>query len=266
MLKQESITKIAELLRIDNKALSDAITADAETEIEIPEISVFTTAEIASRDKNKYNEGKGAGAEMLIKELKESHGVESEGKDGGKFLEAYKAKVLKEANIDPAAGKEVENALRANLAKAETERDEARNTMRGMQLQGKVLSAVEGNFILSKEKVLHLMAADGYTIDEEEGEVIFTRNGAPVRDAKTQNVIPAAKVFESFATESKLTQEAPETIAGRGGRSTQKPSGSPASFDQLKEQWESAGKSVNTAEFTAKAQELAKGNPDFWKQ
>lgn len=268
MLDKEVIEKISGLLKIDGKTLAEAIANTAEVAIEIPDLTVFTAAEIATRDKHKYEEGKTAGVDILIKDWKEKNGIEIDGKDPVKFLDAYKAKALKDANVEPdkklAEAEKVAETLRANLAKAESERDALNGSMRSMQLQSRALAGVEADYLLSKEKVLHLMTAEGYSLDEENGAVIFKQNGAPVRDHKTQDVLPASKVFEAFAVASNLAKTEPTPPRGRGAGSSKTPQSDPTSFSQLKEQWEAEGKSINSAEFSARAQELAKTNTDFF--
>ncbi len=268
MLTKKDIEKIANLLKIDSKTLTEAISSEKETDIEIPELSVFTAAEIDLRDKNKYDAGKVAGVEILVKDLKESHGVEVEGKDPAKFLEAYRAKTLKDANIEP--DKRVEEAnrvaetLRGNLSKIEGERDALAAKIRTTELQTKAFAGIEGEFVLPKEKILHLMTADGYTLDEEGGAVIFKQNGTAIRDAKTQAVLDAGKVLQEFATTQGLVKESPDPRTGRGGKGTKSNPGVPTSYSQLAEQWQKEGKSLNSSEFSARAMELAKDNADFF--
>lgn len=268
MLKKTDIDKIAELLKIDGTALNEAIRSEQETAIEIPDVSVFTADEIAARDSNKKAEGKTAGIEMLVKELKRTHGVEFEGKDPAKFIEAYTAKVLGEANVAPdkklAEANTMIEALRGNLQKAEDERDAASAGLRSLGLRTKALSGVEGEFVLAKDKILNLMTAEGYSLDEDGGTVIFKQNGDIVRDAKTQNALPASDVLKAFAQTSGLIKEQPDQPRGRGAGNSRASGATAGSLAELEERYKQEGKSTIGAEFIAEVKSLAKDNPDFF--
>lgn len=254
---------------MDGQALLTAISAETDITLEIPEVTTFTGAELSLRDKNKYNEGKTAGVEILIKDLKETHGVEVDGKDPNKFIDALKAKTLKDASIEPnkqlADAQEVIEKLKGNLQAVEIERDTAIDNLRSASLKSKMTAGVEGEFILSHERILNLMQAEGYSLDEDNGAVVFKQDGKVVRDEKTQDAMPASKVFQSFASASNLTKESEPPRTGRGTQSSKGAKGGPTSLSQLEEQWRAEGKSPNSAEFLARAQELAKDNPEFLK-
>lgn len=267
MLNKDDITKIAAVLKMDSDTLAAAITSAEETAIEMPEVSVFTAAELKARDNNTYAAGKTAGEDMLVKSVKEAHGLTVEGKDMNKVLDVFKANVLKAANIEP--DKKLEEAnrvaetLRANLTKAETERDGAVASMRSMGLQTKVLSSVEGEYLLPPTKVLNLMQSEGYAIDESDGAVVFKLHGEIVRDAKTQNPVLPGKVIADYATAQNLVKEVTDAKKGRGSGNSGHGTGAPTKLSELIKQYEAEGKSIHSAEFSARATDLAKDNPEF---
>lgn len=102
MLSQKTIDKIAGLLKLDPKKLKDDISAKDEIDIAIDDkLQILDEAALASRDRNKYNEGKTAGEEMAAKEVKRKYGIDVEGNDFDKIAEALITKTKKEAGSDP---------------------------------------------------------------------------------------------------------------------------------------------------------------------
>lgn len=272
MLTQEAINKLASIIKVDAKTLSDAIGSESETTVEIPDLSAFTPEELERRDSNikkeNYDSGKVAGVEILVKELKEEHGIEIEGKDARKFLEAFRNKVIKDADIKPAEKDAETERIIAGLKSRNTELETENNTLNERikinDIRSRAFSTITKDYSLSKEKILHLMSADGYELAEEGGLTVFRQNGNIVRDTKTQDPVTVDAVFDSYATANNLIKAEEPLRKGRGTGSTRNNLSAPTTLSALKEQWEAEGKSVNSADFSARAIELAKDNPDFY--
>lgn len=107
MLNKDTAEKLGKILPkgITLEILSKAITSDKEETIDLPEGRFLTTDNesklLDNHGKTKYNEGKTAGSEITIKELKEKTGLEFEGKDADKFVSEFKTSILKDAKIEP---------------------------------------------------------------------------------------------------------------------------------------------------------------------
>lgn len=272
MLTQESINKIAEITKIEPSLLSEAITSNDESNIEIPPVISFMSDELSRRDSNlqkqKYDEGKTAGAEILIKDLKERYSVDIDGKDPDRFIEAFKTKTLEGANIEPDKKvkelQDIVDNLKATNTELEKEKISLESSIRLRSLKSKAFSGLESEFLLSNDKVFKLMENDGYTLEEDDGDVVFRLNGNIVRDTKTQDALSANKVIEEYAQKENILKKEESTRSGRGDKSTRGSRSSVTSFSQLQKEWEESGKSINSSEFSAKAMELAKDNPDFY--
>ena len=268
MLKKEDISKIARLLRIDESKLSEALASEKEVALELVELSTLTAQELELRDKNNkalgYTEGKGAGEEMVIKELKRKHEVDIEGKDPSAFADAFKNKILSDAKIEPSQQlKEKQEALeklQLNYGKLEGEKNSLQASLEQMGVKYQLLAAIPKNK-LSGEELLAVMSANGYAFEKGENGIIAKLNGSVVRNEATQAEVSFSEVIGSFIAEKNFAEE-DGGKRGRGGKTTQIKSIA-TSVSELKKQWEDEGKNVNSAEFQAACAEHSKNNPDF---
>ncbi|MDH6304618.1 ASC-1-like (ASCH) protein [Parabacteroides sp. PF5-5] len=272
MLSKENIDKIAGLIKVDPKTLEEAIKSEKETKVDIPDLSVFTQEDLKTRDQNiqkqHYDSGKAVGVEILVKELKEKHGIELEGKDPHKFIEALKAKIEKDANIKPdekvneLSG--VIEKLKVNVSTLQAENDTLKSDIRTKDMTSKALSMVTKDYLLSKNDMLSVMKLNGYSIEEENGSIVAKLNGEIVRDNMTQAPVSIDKVFDTYAAEKGWAKGTEDPRKGRGSYSTKNNLGVPSSLSEFEKQWTGEGKSTNSAEYLAKAQEYAKDNKDFF--
>lgn len=275
MLKTEQIKSIAGFLKLDPTKLEAAIKDEKEVDVELPKDGQFLLAsEIESRDKNikstGYNEGVTAGREILIKEMKQSNGLNFDGKDVEKFVSEFKNKVLTEAKLQPNEALKEKDTVIANLQKniqtLTTEKQQLETSHKEHQLNGKLYRQVpELGVTLEPEEVISSMKNKGYSFEpDESGAVVVKLNGQVARDATTQNPLAPKDVINSYITERKWNKQEPEQPRGRGaGNSAPRLNGSITTLSQAEQAWKEEGKSPNSSEFMAYTQKLAKDNPDF---
>lgn len=274
MLKKEDISKIAKLLKLDEAALNTALTATEETVLTIPELSVFTTDELTARDQNTkttgYAEGKTAGVEMLVKDLKAKHGVEIDSKDPEKFIEAFKANVLKDAKVEPNQKitelNGVIETLKGNIAKFDTEKSEYEKKLSQVYLEKDLTAKLPKNLaeIIDHSTALNELKAN-YEFAVEDGKPVVKKGGQIVRDSKTQDALPWEAVITNHLKEKKWLSEEGGT-QGRQGRAGGTDSGSggvPLKLSELSESWTAEGKSIQSAEFTQAVLKAREANPSF---
>lgn len=276
MLSAEKIKAFEEAHRINYNDFVAAINDEKEVDFALPEVSIYTKDELDALKKNvtdqSYVSGLKAANDIAIKEAKKKYGLDFEGKDLDNLLDAHKRKIISETAVEPNKKiQELENvntSLKASLARTESEMLELKNTTRKLKVSTNALNSIQKEYSLPKNDILSLMMLSGYDIDEDNGKIITTKNGETVRDTKTHDPMPFDAVFEEFAKEKgqiKAIAPEPTKPTGRGGVSSNTP---PAAYGSLKEfeaAWVSQGKNIQGAEFAAKAQELAKNNPDFFK-
>lgn len=268
MLKKETLTKIATLLKVKETDLETAIKDEKEVDVEIDStLGSFTDKELKKLKSNSYNEGKEAGIEMEVDEIKKSEGLEFTGKSVKSLLEAKAAKVLEDAKIEP--NKKVEalekqvGTLKVSVQDFETKLKEKDSEVETVKLKSEVYkhipAAGENGPALGQDDVFQLMISNGLTPKLENGKTVFYKGDQRVND-KLGDPVAANEVIKGFMTEKKLIVEA-VIPGGRGGGD--KGGGTKAGkLSELKAQFTTEGKSLLGEEFSKAAQEAAK-DKDF---
>lgn len=274
MLKKETIAQIAKLLKVDEAAFTTALTAAEEADVAIPEgVVTFTTEELTSRDKANvkkgYDNGSEASVEMLIKEQKRTLGLEFEGKDPDKFVEALKAKVLADAKVEPSAALQeketIITGLRANLQKLETEKNEVLSNVAKIKVESTVARAIPADLIAGVEadEVLLTMRHKGYEFEEKDGQIVAKKAGEVIAD-NALRPLPIQDVIKGYVTERGwLDTGAGGGKEGRGGTHSKPGTGVPSRLSEAEAAWKASGKNTGTADFQAHIEGVMKENPNF---
>lgn len=266
-LKKADLDKIAGLLKLDSKALAEAIAAPEEKDITIPELSIFTPEELTTRDTAQKAEGKregetagkDAGREIAVKEIKKAFGIEIEGKDIPKVVEAVKTQLAKG---DEGLKQQVE-LLQKKVADGETERAQLASVAESVKLDTQLLGLFPKNRIetIADGEFLTLLKSS-LSIETVDGKQVVKKGGEILRDPKTTNPLPLADAVAGYFTERKWVGEVQQTPGGRGGGDTP-PGGKAGKMSEAVKSWEASGKSAASAEFQAHVNSLVKENPDF---
>ena len=133
-MNKKVIEDLAKVLKLDVKVLTEAIETEDKV-IDLPEGARFLTKEEVetikdNHGKTRYDAGKTAGSEMLLKDLSEKVGFEETIKDGESFIAKYKSSVLEEAKVEPNKKiTELETSIE-NLRGKITEKDAAYETLK----------------------------------------------------------------------------------------------------------------------------------------
>lgn len=220
MLKKDILEKIAALLKMDPAKLVEAATATEEKEIEVPkDLQVLTKTDLDTRDRAQYDKGKVAGVELLAKDLKKKKGIDIDGEDVEKIVEAIEKKATDTASAAPderlkekdkeiekyknQATKNAEKAIQLEAAKASSD------------LDSKLLRHFpkERNSTISDEEYLTLIKSR-VKIEAKDGKEVVSIDGKVLEKADTFEPIPLGEALKGYFTERKWT-EAP--VAGGGG-------------------------------------------------
>lgn len=261
MLKKETIKTIAEKLKIKEADLTTAITADAEVDLAIDEnLSVLTEDELSTLKKNNYNEGKKAGPEMEVDKVKKELGLDFAGKTVSALVDAVSKKAVEDAKIEP--DKKV-TELQEKLNKAQdtakdlqTKLTEKETEVSTAKTQGLIVKDIPANTTLPAEKVLLLMKADGYDYKNEEGKIVWYKDGKALTD-KLGNNLATSDVATEYATTNKLLDET-APAGGRGGKDQKPPVNVFSKLSEVKAKFKAEGKSELGDEFRLAVQEAAK--------
>lgn len=278
MFGEKTIKKIASLLKLNEAEVLSAFKDSAEKDIEIPDnLVVMTSDEQSTRDSNlkkKYlEEGKDASIEMFIKENKKSLGLDFEGKDPAKFLEAYAAKIIADAKITPneavAEKEKTIETLKKNISDLQKDLSTKDSQIANIKIESEIMRSIPANLNgVEPEEVLSSMKLKGYEFTTDNGKVVAKKDGEILSD-KQLNALPVADVIKGYATERKwLTDEdAGGTGAqGRGGSSSKskgKGLTTPTTLTEAEAEWKKNGKNPGTSDFTRYIESLQKENPNF---
>lgn len=171
--------------------------------------------------KEGYEDGKTAGSEMTVKELKKKWGIEKEGKSIDSLFGYVNEKVLSDAKIEPEKKvKELSNSL-ATLQQTLQQKESEWSGL--IQQKDQTIKSIKSEAILLQSmpkvegyKTNHLLAAfrsDGFGIDiDENNNVVPVLNGKPLKD-QYEKTLPLDKVFSDWMTNSGFT-----AAQGGGGR------------------------------------------------
>lgn len=270
MLKQETINRLAALAKINAADLQAAITAEAETEVAIDEkILAFNEAEVSILKSNTYKEGKVAGEQMAVDEVKKEMGLEYDGKSVKALVKEVAKKTLSDAKIEPEKKVQEMQEKLTNIQKTvqdyETKLAAKDAEVTGIKINSELYkhipSPAENGPALGADDVIQLMRGNGFEFKLEEGVMKAYKNGALVQD-NVSNAVAAKDVISSFLKEKKLMPEQQPVPNGRGGKDDKTP-GAFSKLSDLEKSFKDQGKSTLGVEFSTAVEQAAKANPEF---
>jgi hypothetical protein len=228
MIKRQSLLALAATLRMDKKKVEDAIASDQEIELNLPEnISVFTSAELSSREEQLKNNAIRMGKELMIKDLKEATGLKYDGqgsKDPDRFIEEYKSNLLKGLNTSETERVQKLNSEVSTLQKTydtlKKENDLIVTRARESKLNADILSwTIEKKpDNLTNDEWVGIMKLNNEFV-ETDGQLVVHRNGEPVLNKVDLKPIAPKDALLSFIEERNLGKvvEPTERRFGRKG-------------------------------------------------
>lgn len=272
-LKQATIKRIASLLKVDEKALADAIKSDKEEDVTISDdLEVLDKTTLDTRDKNKYKEGKKAGEEMVAKKLKKDHAIEAETDDPGEVVKLVTEKVKKEAAGSPDARvTELEGTIDTMKKKYKAineENERLKEQAATLVVDTKLLSHFPANAFkaLSREEMLQLVKQDIKVVTEDGKEVVYKKGTKQLAD-KTLDPVPVADVINGYFTERNWLEAAtPAGPSGRGGGNSNPADVKNQKFTKYSDAQKHVtdqGVNLNGEKGNAMLQAIIKENPDM---
>jgi hypothetical protein len=271
--KKTTLDKIAGLLKLKPEDVTAAAANKDEVDLEIPEgLTVLTAEEVTTLKTNEYKSGKTNGVEMAVKESRDKLGLTFAGKTMDGLIDAVKAHAIAEAKINPDERvKTLQTDLekvRATATDFENKHKAAEGQLQVLQLNTEIAAFIPAGAILPANKIIGLMAMDGFTFKKEEGKVVAYKDGTALKD-KLSEILPVKDVITGYVTENKfIGAEDDTTGAAAGGRGKPGGPGGPTGgklnkLSELRAQFAKDGKSELSKEFMDKAQELKTADPNF---
>jgi hypothetical protein len=273
-LKKTAIARIAGLLKIDQAKLGAAIAAQDEQDVAIADdLQSMNKAELDTRDRNQYNEGKKAGSDMAMKEIKTKAGIEIEGVDPEKIATAISTKAVETAKVAP--DEQVKAAQRLTdqwKEKAKTAEEQlvtlkSANEQLAMDNRYRALLPKDRSDLLNDDEYLMSTKVRFEIKKEGDKEVVVDRTtGEIVRNKTDLQPIAPGDVFKAHFTERKWIAEPPTDPKKGPGSGNSGPAGGKGQFKKMSEAKKYAeGNGINLQGSAGQAylRGVMKDNPDI---
>lgn len=264
------ITELAKLAKVtDIEAFAKALQSEGDTDFQLDTESLIvrTKAEdeefktnISTEIKNKaFNDA----FEIQIKNMKKDLGLEFEGKKQEDFINAFKTKVLNEANIEPSKRiSELESTL-TKINKTLQDKDSELLNLKSSFQKEKV--RLETETYLNVPETLGLSkqeATDLFLMKYEIKDDGIYKGDERIVDPKTAKPLALKDVVDNFVTERGWNKE---VIVGRGGQGNKGNVnvGVPTTLAEFDEMAKGKGFNVGSKDYNAYLAEIVKENPEI---
>lgn len=270
MLKQTELKKLKALFGTDTDKIINAIKAEEEQDVNIPEITTYTEEQLATRDKEVIaaakpeieKTAKKAGIEIANKQIVKKYGLSDvDISDPDKVIAALDAKVATGDN----GLKEQIALLQKDKTTLEATIVEKDKSFKDIQRDTDLLSALPPNRNpLITDKEFLALAKLNLQIEEVDGVEVVKRDGIVLRDSKTQAPVSKKDAISQLFADKKWVVE-----GGKGGRGGNDDPGSGGAgiktYSKAAEQFikENPDKPVMSPEGSAYIAALADATTDF---
>jgi hypothetical protein len=268
MLSKKGIEALAGALKLNVEDLTKVLTSQEEQDLELPKLEVFTETEFESFKENlkdshgkaKYDEGKTASREMLLKEMSKEVGFETSVKDPNEFINKFKNSILETAKVEP--NKKVQE-LETSLSNLQSKLDEKDNEI------SKILNQTKEKETRFKVQSLFPDLSDKIGLNQEDMTTLFFNKGYEIKDDGVykdgqilkdarENTLKLNEVVTGFISERKWNVE--QQPSGRGGGAQGKGGSSnlPTSLAEYESYIKEKGIAIGSVEANALLREVAK--------
>lgn len=226
MLKETTLSELAKRAGCSLAELKRAISTETEETLAFDTEGEFiTTVELDAIKKragaDSYNDGKKAGEEMFGKELKRIAGIDIEGRNAEKVINAIKTAALEEAKLEPTKRitelEEDKKKLQQAIKETEEKLAESEKTF-NHKLTNIEIEALIKNTL--PEKLTNGLTRDQlYKLYKSDREFTKTETGIAMIDPITKEVIKDKKLNPVSITDDlkNFVSQFGEADAGRGG-------------------------------------------------
>lgn len=266
MYKKEILDKIAGMLSLNAEEFAKGLTSETEVELTLPEGRFLSkdqeTTLLDNHGKSRYDAGSEAAREMQLKDMSKLVGFEESIKDPQKFIDTFKANVLKQANVEPNKKVSELEASLETLRNTVKEKENAYNS-----LQSEVENVKQRSSLLS---VIPKLADIGLKNDEvldlflkshEVKDGVVYKDGKPIQDELASNM-GVDKVLNSFVTERGWDFKDENNPKGRGGNPKPGSKGG-ASFEDYEAEMKEKGLHPGSLEAQALLKTYVDNNPEI---
>jgi hypothetical protein len=225
MLKETTLQELAKRAGISPADLSKAIKSDTEEALSFDTDGEFIThTELDSikerAGKDSYKEGKKAGEEMFIKEIKADESLDFEGKTKEQLLKALKEKIQKETGSEPTKritelegdNKKLKDLVTEKETELLKETEKFNSRLNNIEIESVIKGALP-------EKLANGLTRDqAYKLYKADREFVKTESGIGLLDPVTKQIVKDKKLNPISITDDLKTfvSQFGTTEAGRG--------------------------------------------------
>lgn len=230
-------------LKLKPGALKAAIDATDEVEIPVANLVIRTTDENTTREENLKRAHEEAGAEIAVKAAKQKFGLDFQGKTIENFADAFKAKVIAEANL-PKDKRVTElesdlTGLRTNLDVATNKIKELETTITvGAQqrtIESQILAKIPENTTIPRNDVFDLFASRNKARLNDKGQIEFLDGDQVRKNPATMSPLTVDEVMGTWITPYL------KTASGGAGGSDDPAPGKPGTMEHFIKKMEDQG-------------------------
>lgn len=233
MKKKDFIKKLSDMTGIKAKDLVEHINSEEEEieGLELPDLQFFTEEELESRLKNHGSKSGNTAIEMAVKDARNKHEFEFEGKTIDNLVEAAmnkgraeSAEEIEQLKGEPNTQLEEKDGiietLKKNLKQAEEDKqvevEKLNNKLGSIESNNMIASLIPDKLDteLSSNDILVLFKNDRSTKKEDDVIVFTDAQGNVLRDDKSQDPLPGKQVMSDWLTEKNIKVQNDD---GRGG-------------------------------------------------
>ncbi len=270
-MNKKVIELLAGTLRLNVEELTKAIETEGEVNFKLPEgVRVLSSEELETikdnHGKTRYDAGKTAGSEMLLKDLSEKVGFKESVKDGETFINSFKTNILEEAKVKPNEKvAELESSLEALRNKLTQKDSEFQSLQSSVKVEKTRLEAqsyipeLPESLGLKKSEVANLLLSG----------VEFKEDGIYKDGSLLKDNMEKAISMEYYITSSISERGWGKAPTGRGGGSGASGGGSgssskPKTMSEFEAVIKEKGLHPGSADAQAILSDAAKENPEIY--
>lgn len=229
----KNIVDIEKQLGLVPGAMEAAFKSTTDDVIDISGMEIVKKDDYATRIKNLKEEAGTAAVEIAVKKVRTDMGLSFEGKTMDKLLDAYKTKVVADANLNPDKRvTELEkdlNTMKTNFETSQKKLTEVEGTFKQKEnlrtIRDAVIAEIPVDTIIPKEDVLNIFFSKNQMELSDKGGVVFKKGDEVLKNQTTLNPLTVKEVMTEFIT----PYVAPP--AGGGGGKDNPTQGKPGTYE-----------------------------------
>lgn len=198
-------------IEVGKEAIDNALTNGEVVNVEGLNLKVFSNDDyntlISNVEKEGYNKGKVSGEQMAVKSVRDTYGLDFEGKTVANFAEAFKQKLEQDLKVEPDTKieelKKDNDLLRNNLTEFENKFNNLQSSVeqekKDFKATSLILNSMPASGLSVKPEIATKLFKMEYSLDfDESGEAIVKKGDTVIKDETTRSPIKINSAIESF--------------------------------------------------------------------